>query len=84
MSESLIFLSKSLIFLFFAKNKRFARKTDERIPSPDMNSFKMSYNNDKLVMFFPQKDRVHMDKPLRKFESNQTFINSVACMQKNY
>ena len=34
MSESLVFLSKSLICSFFAKNKQFAQKTDERIPSP--------------------------------------------------
>ena len=34
MSESLVFLSKSLFAHFFAKNERFARKNDERIPSP--------------------------------------------------
>ena len=35
MSESLIFLSKSLIRSFLGKNEQFARKTDEWIPSPD-------------------------------------------------
>ena len=36
MSESLIFLSKSFIRLFLGKKKKkFARKTDERIPSPE-------------------------------------------------
>ena len=34
MSESLIFLSKLLFRSFLGKNKRFAPKTDERIPSP--------------------------------------------------
>ena len=34
MSESLIFLSESIICSFLAKKERFARKTDERIPSP--------------------------------------------------
>ena len=34
MSEPLIFLSESLIHSFLDKNERFARKTDERIPSP--------------------------------------------------
>ena len=29
------FLSKSLTRYFFAKNKQFTQKTDERIPSPD-------------------------------------------------
>ena len=43
---------------------------------------KTSYNKDKWVLFFPQKDE-SMDKPLRKSESNQMIINSVACMQKN-
>ena len=33
MSESLFF-SELLICLFFAKNERFAQKTDERIPNP--------------------------------------------------
>ena len=35
MSELLIFCGESLIRSFFAKNKRFAQKTDEQIPSPD-------------------------------------------------
>ena len=34
MSESLIFLIESLIRSFLDKNKRFARKSNERIPSP--------------------------------------------------
>ena len=34
MSESLIFLSESLIHSFMDKNERFARKSNERIPSP--------------------------------------------------
>ena len=34
MSESLVFLSKSLIHSFFRKNERFAQKTVEQIPSP--------------------------------------------------
>ena len=34
MSESLVFLSKSFIRSFFAKNKRFAQKPTERISSP--------------------------------------------------
>ena len=43
---------------------------------------KTSYNKDKLVQFFPQKDE-SMDKVLRKFASNQMIINSVACLHKN-
>ena len=43
---------------------------------------KTSYNKDKLVLFFPQKDE-SMDKVLRKFASNQMIINSVACLHKN-
>ena len=35
MSASLIFLSESLIRSFLEKNKRFARKSNEPIPSPD-------------------------------------------------
>ena len=35
MSESLIFLSESLIRSFFDKNEQFARKSNEQIPSPD-------------------------------------------------
>ena len=34
MSELLIILSELLIRSFLGKNKQFARKTDERIPSP--------------------------------------------------
>ena len=34
MSESLIFLSESLIRSFFDKNERFTQKSNERIPSP--------------------------------------------------
>ena len=37
MSESLIFLSESLIRSFLGKNERFARKTDEQIPRPDFS-----------------------------------------------
>ena len=34
MSESLVFLANRSFAHFFAKNERFAQKTDERIPSP--------------------------------------------------
>ena len=34
MSESLVFLSESIIRPFLGKNKRFAQKTDEQIPIP--------------------------------------------------
>ena len=37
MSDSLVFLSESLIF--FAKNDGFAQKTDERILSPESSTF---------------------------------------------
>ena len=33
-SESLVFLSESLIRSFLGKNEQFTKKTDERIPSP--------------------------------------------------
>ena len=36
MSELLIFLSESLICSFLDKNERFARKSNERIPSPEV------------------------------------------------
>ena len=38
MSESLVFLVNRSFAHFWAKNERFARKTDERIPSPAKNS----------------------------------------------
>ena len=38
MSESLIFLSESLIRSFWTKNERFARKSHERIPSPGLKT----------------------------------------------
>ena len=41
MSKSLIFLSESLICSFFRKNKQFAQKTDEQIPSPGINCIRI-------------------------------------------
>ena len=35
-SESLFFMSESLFCSFANKNERFARKTDERIPNPEI------------------------------------------------
>ena len=34
MSESLVFLANRSFAHFFAKNERFAQKTDEQIPNP--------------------------------------------------
>ena len=44
MSESLVFMSKSLIHSFFAKKERFAQKTDEQISSPGKGSFWGAFN----------------------------------------
>ena len=42
-------MSESLISSFFAKNERFAQKTDEQIPSPAYISLiKRVYNQNKL------------------------------------
>ena len=38
MSESLIFLSQSLIRSFCAKNEQFTQKTDELIPKPGLTT----------------------------------------------
>ena len=48
MSESLIFLSKSLIAHFWTKYERFARKTDEPIPSPGIMAVKVTVTEPKV------------------------------------
>ena len=59
MSESLIFLSESLLRSFWAKNKRFAQKRDERIPSPAYNfvekcvALTFSKGEKTLIVLFP-------------------------------
>ena len=61
MSESLSFLVNCSFAHFWAKNKQFARKTDEQIPSPDIfmfsfiknqQIFKKSQRPWKLIFFF--------------------------------
>ena len=66
------FLTVHTLFLTFFRNML--------LVNMNMNRCKMSYNKDKLVLFFPQKDE-SMDKTLRKCQSTHMIINSVACMQ---
>ena len=62
MSELLVFLANRSFAHFFAKNKRFAKKNNERIPNPLKISLDCPFKEKNIVLTYRDKGLVRAEK----------------------
>ena len=72
MSESLFFLANHSFAHFFAKNKQFAQRTDERIPNPEKNKIKFIKFSHSVTIFL-------IYRLLKNFHNLKPSSKNVAC-----